>query len=89
MIAGVDAQLALPGMVLDVQFAVMLKHPLTATLDPQFTFLLANLAIQLIISLCAIESRQRYLTHVANTPVSVQRLTQLARQAVLMLGAQA
>jgi hypothetical protein len=67
----------------------MLEHPLTAAIDPQLAFLLANLTIQLIITLRAFEARQRYLTNIAYTPVSVQSLAQLARHVVLMLGAQA
>ncbi len=67
----------------------MLEHPLTAAIDPQLAFLLANLTIQLIITLRAFEARQRYLTDITDTPVSVQSLAQLARHVVLMLGAQA
>ncbi|MDP0919213.1 hypothetical protein Q6272_29625 [Klebsiella pneumoniae] len=33
-VAGVDAQFALPGVVLELQFAVMLEHPLAATVHP-------------------------------------------------------
>ncbi len=67
----------------------MLEHPLTATLYPQFAFLMTNLPIQLVVTLGPVQARQRYLADVANTPIRMQRLTQLARQAVLMLGAQA
>ena len=76
-------------MVLELQFALMLEHPLASAIDPQFTFLLANLAIELVVTLCSFEPRQRYLTNIAYTPVSVQSLAQLARHVVLMLGAQA
>ncbi|KWV84539.1 hypothetical protein PFLmoz3_05574 [Pseudomonas fluorescens] len=88
-VAGVDAQFTLPGVVLELQFALMLEHPLASAIDPQFTFLLANLAIELVVTLCSFEPRQRYLIDVTNTPVSVQCMAQLARQLVVMLGAQA
>ena len=89
IIPGIDAQLPLPGVVLELQFAVMLEHPLTATLHPQLAFLLTNLAVQLVVTLRPVEPRQRYLTDITNTPIGVQCLAQLARQAVLMFGAQA
>ena len=73
-VTGIDAQLALPGVILELQFAVMLEHPLTAAIDAQLAFLLANLTIQLVITLRAFEPRQRYLTNIAYTPVSVQSL---------------
>ena len=76
-------------MVLEVQFAVVLKHPLTPTIDTQLTFLLARLTIQLVVALRAIEPRQRYLTNIANPPIGVQSMAQLARQLVLVLGGQA
>ena len=43
LITGIDAQLALPGVVLELQFAVVLEHPLTPAIDPQLAFLLTNL----------------------------------------------
>ncbi|WP_421019377.1 hypothetical protein, partial [Klebsiella pneumoniae] len=58
-------------------------------IDAQLAFLLANLTVQLVVTLRAFEPRQRYLTDITNTPVSVQSLTQLARHVVLMLGTQA
>ena len=88
-VAGVDAQFALPSVVLELQFALVLEHPLAAALHPQFAFLLANLAIELVVTLRTVEPRQRYLIDVTNTPVSMQSVAQLARQLVLMLGAQA
>ena len=87
--ARIDAQRPLPGVIVELQFAVMLEHPLAAAVDAQLAFLLANLPVQLVVTLRAIEPRQRYLTDVTNTPVSVQSLAQLTRHVVLMLGAQA
>jgi hypothetical protein len=75
-------------MVVELQLTVMLEHPLTTSIDAQLAFLLANLAVQLVIALRTLQPRQRYLTDIANTPVSVQSLTQLARHVVLMLSAQ-
>ncbi len=69
--------------------SVMLEHPLATAIHAQLAFLLANLAAQLVITLRTFEPRQRYLTDIANTPVSMQSLAQLARHVVLMLGAQA
>jgi hypothetical protein len=71
---------SLPGVVLELQFAVVLEHPLATAIHAQLAFLLANLAVELVVTLRAFEPRQRYLTNVTNTPVSVQRMTQLARQ---------
>ncbi len=88
-VTGIDAQLALPGVILEVQFTLVLEHPLATAIDPQFAFLLANLAIQLVIALGAFQPRQRYLANVTNTPIGVQRMAQLTGFAVLVLGAQA
>jgi hypothetical protein len=41
-VAGIDAQFALPGVILELQFTVMLEHPLTTAIYPQLAFLLAN-----------------------------------------------
>jgi hypothetical protein len=77
-VTGIDAQRPLPGVIIELQFTVMLEHPLTAAIDTQLAFLQANLPAQLVITLRAVKPRQRYLSHVANTPISVQRLAQLA-----------
>src|SRR5438128_1647215 len=59
-VTGIDAQLALPGVILELQLAVVLEHSLTAAINPQLAFLLANLAVQLVITLRSFEPRQRY-----------------------------
>ncbi len=87
-VTGIDAQRALPGTVL-LQLTLVLEYPLAATLDPQLALLPAGLAIQMVVTLGAIEPRQRYLTDVTNTPVGLQCMAQLAGFAVLVLGAQA
>ena len=53
-VAGIDAQRPLPGMVVELQFAVMLEHPLTTAIDAQLAFLLANLTVQLVVTLRAL-----------------------------------
>ena len=73
-LARVDAQFALPGVILEVQFAFVLEHPLASALYAQLALLLAHLAVELIVTLRAFEPRQRYLINVTNTPVSVQRM---------------
>lgn len=88
-VASVDAQFALPGVVLELQLSLMLEHALAAAIDAQLTLLLANLTTQLVVTLRPVEPRQRYLAHVANPPIGVQSVAQLARQLILMLGAQA
>ncbi|MBW4968399.1 hypothetical protein KZZ04_18895, partial [Pseudoalteromonas sp. CR1] len=65
-VAGVDAQFALPGVVLELQFTLMLEHPLAAAIHSQLTFLLANLTAELVITLRTVKPRQRYLVDVTN-----------------------
>jgi len=33
-VAGINAQFTLPGVILEVQFTIMLEHPLAAAINP-------------------------------------------------------
>ena len=75
MIARVDVQRPLPGVIIEFHFSIMLEDPLATARHPQLTLLLANLTVQLVIAVDTVQTGQRYLRYITNTPVSAQSLS--------------